>query len=378
MNLKINHRLGIVNVQKFNNFSLNLKFDSMASTFGIEIYFDPENQQHAEMACVSHFHECIIEHNGKTVITGFILSQSFYQKDTKQLVSLGGYSKPGVLEDCEIPTNINGVEQSEYLQYDGLTLREIAQKIVGLFKLGLVVEGIAAADSNQAFTLDDKLDAKIEKITTHESKNIKSFLTDLAVQRNVILSHDVKGNLMFTEAKTHQKPLFHVENDVIATSIKMVFNGQAMHSQITVVRQPDSGGDENTDSNEFTIYNPYCPIVFRPHVVMQSSGDINTIEEFAKNILAQELKNIKFMIEIDRIEIDGKLILPNNVITILCPEIYIYEKATLFIEEVAMKGDQHSETAVLTCVLPEVYNRQYPKNIFIDAHLNFPRVFKRT
>ena len=100
MNLKIDHRLGVINVKFFSDFHLLLKYDSIASTFGISFYFDPKNKEHAEMACVSHFHECILQHNGETLITGYILSQSFDFNSKKQLVKIGGYSKTGVLEDC--------------------------------------------------------------------------------------------------------------------------------------------------------------------------------------------------------------------------------------------------------------------------------------
>jgi len=373
MNLKINHRLGIIDVEFFNDFTLNLKYDSVASTFKIDFYFDPTNQTHAEMACVSHFHEAIVQHNGETLITGYILSQKFISNSQKQLVTLSGYSKSGVLEDCDIPTNVNGVSQADYLQYDGLTLKEITQKLIAPFKLGLVIDSVARADSNQKFTLDEKLDEPIEKATGLESKNIKSFLTELAIQRNIILSHDEKGNLVFTEAKTNKAPLFHVEKGVIATEIILTYNGQPIHSQITVVKQIDAAGG-NTDSNEFTIFNPLCPIVFRPRVVIQSSGDTNTIEEYASNVLAAELKNIPLIVKVDRWEINGKIIRPNNIITVYSPENFIYTKTKFFIESVEFKGDSKAQVAILTCVLPEVYNRQTPKNIFVDPHKNFPRI----
>ncbi len=365
MNLKINHRLGVVDVTYFNNFTLNLKYDSIASTFGVEFYFDPKNKQHAELACVSHYHECILQHNGETLITGYIISQSFMSQSKKQLVQLGGYSKAGVLEDCEIPTNLYP------LQSDGLTLKEIATKLIAPFKLGLVIDGVSIKESNQKFTLEEKLDKSIPKTNAKESENIKSYLTALATQRNIILSHDTKGNLLFTEAKTNQKPIFHVENGVIATTIKMTFNGQGIHSQIEAIKQADSSGGS---SGYAIVYNPYCPIVFRPKVITQSSGDTNTIEEFANNALAAELKNITVTITTDRWEIDGKLIKPNNTITIYSPENYIYKKTKFFIESVSFTGNQKEQIATLICVLPCVYDRTVPQNIFVDAHKNFPRI----
>jgi prophage tail gpP-like protein len=365
MNIKIDHRLGVVDVSFFNKVNINLKYDSVASTFGVEFYFDPKNADHAEMACVSHYHECIISHKGYKLLTGYVLSNSFSEQSKKTLTKIGGYSKPGVFEDCDIPTSLYP------LQVDGLTLREITQKIIAPFDIALVVDGVSRQESNQAFTLDEQLDKKIEKTNAKESQNIKSYLTDLAIQRNVVLSHTVNGDLLFTEAKTNQEPLFHVEKGVIATKIGMTFNGQGVHSQIEVLKQPDSTGG---DGGKVTIYNPYCPIVFRPKVVVQSSGDINTLEDFAKQVLASELKNIVVTVEIDRWDVYGIPVMPNNIITIKSPENYIYETTEFFIQEVSMVGDSESETAILTCVLPEVYNKQVPKNVFVDVHANLPRI----
>lgn len=365
MNLKIDHRLGVFDVSFFSKFTLNLKYDSIASTFGVEFYFDPKNPDHAEMACVSHFHECIIEHKGERLVTGYILSNSFSDQAKKTLTKIGGYSKPGVLEDCDIPTSLFP------LQVDGMNLREITQRLIAPFGISLVIEGVSKEESDQAFTLDEKLDKKIEKTNAKQSQNFKQYLTDLAVQRNIVLSHDVYGNLLFTEAKTRQEPLFHVEKGVIATDIKMTFNGQGIHSQIEVLKQPDSAGG---DGDKFIIYNPYCPIVFRPKVVIQSSGDTSTLEDFAKQLLAAELKNITLIVEIDRWDVYGKLVKPNNIITVYSPENYIYEKTKWFIESVSYSGDAEKETAILTCVLPETYNREYPKNIFVNVHENSARV----
>lgn len=365
MNLKINHRLGIVDVGFFNDFEVNLKYDSVASTFGFSFYFDPKNQQHAEMACVSHFHECILQHNGETLITGYMLSNIFTQSAQKQLVKVGGYSKPGVLEDSDIPT------KRYPLQADGKTLRQITTNLISDFKLKLKVDGSVVRSSSTALTLGEKLDKKIEKTNARESQNIKSYLTELAVQRNIILSHNEFGDLVFTQAKTNMQPLFHVEKGVIARDIKMTFNGQAMHSQIEVVKQADStGGNEGYA----IVYNPYCPIVFRPKVVVQSSGDDNTTKEFAQNILAQELKNVGITIELDRWDVNGKVVRPNNIITVKSPENFIYKETRVFIEEVKLKGNEKEQTATLKCVLPEVYNHQTAKNIFVDPHKNFPRI----
>ncbi len=358
MNLKINHRIGdgIVDVTYFNDFEIDLKFDSVASTFSFQALFDPYNRSHAELFCVSHFHEATLEHEGETLISGFLLGEEFKSSAVEELTHFAGYSKPGVFEDCEIPPTLYP------LQSDGLSLAEIARKIAAPFHLNVIIDPLVSNAMNKP----------IDKSTASESQNIKSYLTEIATQRNIIMTHDELGNLVFTKAKTNLKPICHFEDGLTGTSFRMSFSGQGIHSHITVMKQASEDGG---NAGEYTIQNPYCPVryVYRPKVVTQSSGTDITTEEFAKQQLAAELKNIKFIINTDRWKIDGKIIRPNNIITIFAPKIYVYKKIELFIESVKLKGNSTETTAELTCVLPCVYDGSAVKNVFVDAHDNFPR-----
>lgn len=355
MNLKINHRLGVVDVKYFNNFNLELKYDAIASTFSFDFYFDPANRQHAEMACVSHFHEAVVQHNGETLLTGYLLSQVFNSSSEKELSKFAGYSKAGVLEDCEIPPSLYP------LQTDGLTLRQIAQKLIAPFKLKMIVDS----------SVGGGMDTPIPTTTCDAAQNIKSYLTELAAQRHIVMTHNEKGEIVFTKAKTNLKPLFHLEGNTIGTSMNLSFSGQQLHSHITVMRQADADTD---NAGEYTISNPYVPIVYRPKVIIQTSGDTNSVQQVAENALAAELKSIVLTVNINRWDFNGKLIRPNTIISIKDPELFIYKATNFFIESVSYKGDAESNTAVLKCVLPEVYNGKTPKNIFVDPHQNLPRI----
>jgi prophage tail gpP-like protein len=358
MNLKINHRIGdgIVDVIYFNDFEVDLKFDSVASTFSFNSYFDPYNRSHAELYCLSHFHDCTLQDDGETLITGRLMGNEFGLSSVKELSKLGGYSLPGVLEDCSIPPTIYPLETN------GLSIAQIARKIAAPFHLNVVIDPLVA----------DAMNKPIAKTAPEPTQTCKDYLTELCTQRHIIITHNEKGELLFTKAKTDLQPITHFEEGISGVTIRTVFQGQGIHSHITVMKQASSDGG---NAGEFTIRNPYCPVahVYRPIVITQSSGDDITTEEFAQQQLAAELKNIKIIINTDRWKIDGKIIRPNNVVSVFSPSAYIYKKVNLFVESVRLKGDSKSRTAELTCVLPEVYNGQMPKNIFVDAHLNLPR-----
>lgn len=354
MNVKINHRLGVEDIKFFNEFELTLKYDAVGSTFGFSAYFDPKNRTHAEIFCVSHFHEAIVEHNGELLVTGYMLSQVFNNKSEKQLAHIGGYSKPGTLEDCNIPPSIFP------LQSDGLNIKQIAEKLIAPFKLKMVIDDEVKSDMNKV----------IKKTTAEPTQTIKDYLTELTTQKNIIMSHNEKGDLLFTKAKTNLKPILRWDGGVPITDLSLNFNGQEMFSDITVMKQSSTDGG---NAGEYSIKNPYCPIVFRQKNVIQSSGDDISIKETAMNALAAQLKGITLTLTLDRWELDGKLIRPNNIVNIKSPENFIYNPTDFFIESVTFSGDEKKQTCVLTCVLPEVYNRKTPKNIFVDPHKNFPR-----
>jgi prophage tail gpP-like protein len=351
MILKINDRIRNRKIEFFNSFALSLKYDSVGSAFSFNFYFNPENPEHKELACIGHYHLATLEHNGELILSGYILNEDFNSSEKKQLVSFAGYSFPGVLEDCEIPPQLYP------LQSDGLTLREIASKLIAPFRLKMAVDN----------SVSSKMDMVIAKTTAKETQSIKSYLTELAAQKNIIISHNAAGELLFTEAKANQKPILNFDGGVPFTSMGFSFKGQPMHSHITVMKQADSDGG---NAGEFTIRNPYVPFVYRPKVVIQNSGEDIDTEKAARNILSEELKNLQLIIVTDRWEIDGKIIKPNNIISVKNPEIYLYENTDWFVETIDFIGDQEKLVATMKCVLPEVYNGKTPKYIFQGINLH--------
>ena len=126
--MKIYDRFRNRKVEYFNEFRFNLVHDAVGSTFSFKFYFDPFDIELKELSCVTHFHEVTLEYNGELFLTGVLTSQNFTQENKKVLATFGGYSKPGVLEDCQIPPSIYP------LQSNGLSLSRIAAKVIQPFK----------------------------------------------------------------------------------------------------------------------------------------------------------------------------------------------------------------------------------------------------
>jgi len=360
MILKIFDRFKVRQVEFFSDFNLSLGYDSFGSTFSFSFYFDPDNPEHKELACVTHFHDCVVEHNGEILVSGFALNQGFEHDPEKQLATISGYSKPGIFEDCNIPPSIYP------LQSDGLSLLQIARKITSpwnndtKYKIGLIVDDSIAGLANKA----------LKSSTASETDTIAGYLKTLAQQKNIVISHDEKGNLLFTSAKTDQEPSlsFDFRNGMIpGTNFKHNFNGQGVHSHITVMKQASSDGG---NAGEYTVENPYCPVFYRPKTVVQSSGDDIDTKEVALRELSAEWENLKLTIQTDRWEVDGKIIKPNNIVEIFAPELYIYKKSRFFIRSIDFVGDAEKTTATLNCVIPEVVNKKMARSIFEGINMH--------
>lgn len=351
--LYIDDRLRNRKVKFFDKFSMSLRYDSMGSTFSFNCYFDPTNTEQKELLCIGHYHIARIYYNKQLLLTGYIVTTGFSGGSTNQWAAVGGYSLPGVLEDSTIPID------AYPLQYDGLSLRQISEKLIPYFKLKMVVDASVAAEMDKVY---DKTEAS-------ETESVKDFLSKLASQRDVLISHNPAGDLVYTKAKTKQTPIITYGGDggIPCPEMKLMFNGQGMHSHITVMKQADEDGG---NAGQATIRNPYVPYVFRPKTITQNSGDDNDTEQAAKNALSTELKNLKLTINTDRWDVNGKVITPNSIIDVTNPAIYLYKKTSWFVESVDFVGDSKSETAVINCCVPEAYNGGTPKYLFsgINTH----------
>lgn len=329
---------GIGKLSHFNNFTVALKYDSVASIFSFDMYFNPNDPIHRKIFRPGSYHKCKVVHNGTTLINGIILNHSFSGKDKKELTNLSGYSKTGVIEDCQIPTSLYP------LQNDGLSLAQIANKLTGPFDFNIVVDPPAEVESIQEYG----------ETTAKETESIKSYLAGLASQKNLILSHTNEGDLLITKADVNQSPIYHFENNYLDMALS--FNGQSMHSELTIQKQADIEGG---NSGEESISNPFVSNSFRPFVGTQNSGDDIDTKAATKNALSNEFKGVTLNIEVNGWYLNNNLIQPNRIITVKNPDRALYQSSKWFIESVTLNGNESSSTSTLSCVIPAVYGGEF-------------------
>lgn len=332
----------------FNNLKVTLKYASVGSTFSFSGLFKPENRDNRGLfKPLTYPIVKILDQDNKRLITGRVTSNGFQDSSVKALSQINGYSLPGVLEDCPIPPTLYP------LQHDGKSLKEITESIIQPFGLNLVISRSVQDLANEVYP----------KTTADEKQTIKSYLDELASQKNIVISHTDGGSLLFTKARTNVGPIATFLGGIPEVKMLLTVDGRRMHNEITVQKQVDLDDD---NAGEETINNPFVSI-FRPTIKTQNSGnDIDTALA-ARNALSSELRAIVLNIEVDRWtwNADGKVTMkPNNIILVHNHHIHLYQFTRFFVESIVFTGSPDSEKATLTCVIPEVYNGETPKNIF--------------
>jgi prophage tail gpP-like protein len=402
MVLKINNQ----NITFWNSFTLHLKYDSVADAFAFVFYFDPNNALHKQLFRPLQYQVVQIFEGNELLITGTVLNTHFENSAEKKLAKLEGYSISGIIEDCQV-TNATGdiaataadgpapapndaVKPASLIFGEGTafdTLYNVAQKLIAPFNLQMYVNPDIAADMN----------APLPPLTTiSEDKTIKEILQELCLSKNITISHDQYGVLLFDRINTGatnfapgggpgnvdatdtslrgrgnlaQAPVYSFTDTSPETHIALSVNGQNIHSQIMVAAEawqdsPD-GAIQTTiaGSGDNPIKNPYVPI-FRPMFTTKTRGKNISASDAARHYLGEELKSIKLTITISQWQLKGAIIRPASIVMVTSPENFIYKATRFFVMEVMLKGDQKDQTAVIVCCLPEVFNNDPITNIF--------------
>lgn len=334
-------------VNYFNNGSIVLKLDSIGSVFFFSTHFEANNPEYQEILKPLQYKKVeIFDENERLVLTGNIINHTFKSDKNRNLVTISGYSKAGILEDCTIPLK-------EYpLESNKRSLLDICTRLCSFY--GIKVK-VSQNTSNLASQIIESKSKKLEnktkevfgRTTAEPTETIKDYMARMCSQKNIILSHNQYGDVVLFQPEYDQKPkyFFTKENTL---EMELTFNGQDLHSEIDVITQPS-----DDDSNDVVLNgkskNTLIP-VFRPTTKILNSGE--NFRETAKNELARELSNIKLTIKLQGI-FTG--LYPGEIINVHNHYIYCYAYNRFMIESVEFNFDAGEDTTVLNCLIPEAF-----------------------
>jgi len=344
LEIKINGK----NYTNFNNVSIELTYDAIASTFSFDGYFDPKNIEHRELYRPLSFHNIQIFKDKKLILTGYILSHKFKASAVNQLVPVSGYSKTGILSDVSIPTDKYPLEANNRSLYD------ICLRLCKPFGITVVIDDDAVENGTKLY----------EKSTSEGKGSIAEYLAEIACQRNLIITHTAGGALRIARPRTQTASIATYSEGMPSVDMEIGFDGQGMHSELSVLRESTVGSSLEGESKKIN------PIIrqYRPLVKEQSKGDAGDTENATENAISGELKSIVLTINTDRWEwFDGRkytMIKPDHYIKVQSPSCFLSKPSDWFVQKVVLTENTEGRTATLTCVMPETFTENQPKNIF--------------
>lgn len=337
-------------------------YDSMASLFELRAYFNPDSKKHKELYKPMKYKPITISEGNFRLLTGTILNHKFSSDSKTHPMTITGYSQTGVFEDCKADPGLP-------LQFDGLTLFEIVKKIVNYYNL----EVVSPSDPEVLA----RINLPFSEITQDSDITLKEYMSKLASERGVYISHDRLGRVTFSRLNIKKsrvayrydiservlpklKEINELPGDPIEEiskgkiSMELGVDGQQQHEFIHMRGQQSVEGGDNGVEGE--ISNPLVSI-FRRTTVTQESGDENDLTYALQNELGKEIKNIELTIKLNRFTwnyggLEDDLIVPNTMITVRNPEIYLYNTTLFFVRSVIFTEDAKGKTATVHCVLP--------------------------
>lgn len=325
----------------FNDITISLALDSIASSFAFSARFNPNNALHKNLFRPLSFPRVeIFKDDGTLLLTGEVINQNQKSQAEPELTTLSGYSTTGVLEDVNIPLSLYPLESINR------SLKEIAERFIAPFNLNLVIDSSVAKEANQVF----------KKTSADPGETIENYLAELAAQRNIVLGHDEKGRLKMYRPDTKAKPKYFI-NKENGYQMSWAVNGQSLHSNIGVIRQPS---DENPNvSLQDEVNNPLVG-KYRPKVSILSSGQQTDTKKTANNKMAAELSALTLQIDMETF-LD---LVPGDIVEVQNDEVFLYSRTRFIVSAMDIKETEEGYKTSLDLVLPETYTGETPQNIF--------------
>lgn len=310
--------------ENFSTINVQLNLNTIASTFSFTGF--------KEIFNILKYDSCEVYFDNEKIITGTVLNPAFKYEKKPTLIGISGYSKTGILEDCTYPPSLYP------LQFDGLSLKQITQKLCTYYGLRLKVFPNAEKSANIPF----------EKVSASPTETIKAFLSKLCNQRGIVLAHDNFGRLLLYKVEAKVKPNLNLNiNDALNASFTP--NAQGIHSEITGIRQAREN-DDNTQ--QLTVKSPFIKGINRPKVIEIEDG--NELQEMVNKAVCVEAKAFGL-----NMTYEGHLNIRSGFyINLDAP---ILKKRTKFlIESVTFNAIKSTKTTNLKLVMPCVYTGILP------------------
>lgn len=335
----------------FEDFEFKSSMDDVADSFAFSTPFDPTNKQQRELFKPFQFREIFIFMYGELVLTGTIINTTPATTAGQQKVTIEGYSKTGVLNDCTYPPG------AYPLEFNNLKFVDIVKRTAAYFNLEVIDE---VADKYVYNDLDLSPGSKVY-----------SFLSDLAKKRAVLLNSDEEGNIVISRASTEKSAFSLAEGNASIIGISPAYAGQDAYTTITGLQSDspdddddifglsDDDDDKKTFAASYTVEDKFLQElgIARPFVFQVDNITKGSLKDVVESKMRRGWgERISYTAEIQGWhDPKNKLWKANTRVNLLYPSAMIYKATELLIKNVTFKLVANQETVTLELVLPQTY-----------------------
>ena len=310
-------------------------------TFAYGAPFEPDNQSFRDAFKPLSFLPVVVEIDGVLELTGTTLGVSPENSSESSIVSVDGYSKSGVLNDCQ-------VSAANYpIEYSGQNLQQIAKIIGDPFGVSVGFVG----SPGQPF----------EQVAAKVNQKAFAFLSSLAQERGLLIGNSADGGILFQKAAENAPASAVLRGGepgvgtiILSTEAQKIFSSVTAHGATIIGLPPDS----------YTAINPKVSTT-RPFVFKTEGSDSGDVKPDAEAKLGR-MYGAAISVSVDVVGWQtpgGELWRPNTIVNLTAPEAMIYNETRFLVKSVSFRQTAEAETANLTLVLPESYSSKVPERL---------------
>jgi prophage tail gpP-like protein len=334
----------VISGEKFTGFTaynLNLSYDSF-DTFSFSAPYDPSIKELRDVITPFAFNSCEVYYNDVLAFKGTLLTPDPELSDTSSEITLQGYPICGVINDCMVPP-------TKYpLQCYGITMKGIADAACEPYSIPVIFDG--------------EVGPEFTEVSIEPTDKILDFLSRLAKQRNLLITNNEKGQLVFFNPKPGKAAVSFVEGRSPLISIKPKFKAQDFYSHITGFGKTDA----EYPSMSYTFENKYLinKGIMRHHsLTIEDSETISDLENSVKahaGRMFADCVSFELLCE-NHVNENNEVFYKGMGVCVFAPSAMIAKETTFIARDVKLSRTVEGKTATLNLVLPGSYTGEIPE-----------------
>jgi prophage tail gpP-like protein len=339
--------------------TINTQIDTF-STVNFTAPFEPDDLDARRVLVPLSFKLIQLFIGGEPYFFGRMLPIVPSLESDKRTVEVGCYSYPATLNDCTIPVG----QKPEFIDVGILSISDEICEPFAINVIEPVLPTELFATNEDPFNPETfrNYNEPFAKVSIDVGEKIIEFLSKLAARRNILITDNANGDLVYLRANSGGISVAHLqEGHSPLLSVVPELKTQEWYSDITGVQSQKMTLE---GSASYTLKNKFLPGVFRPYTFKVKDVD-TTVQPAVESKFARMVANVvTYKIEvIGWRDQAGRLWTKNTMLDVTAPSAMIYERYQFLIKGVEFRVNAERQTAVLSLVLPGSFTGVLPETL---------------